>query len=320
MKRLNDELLANLKPIQLLPKALQALISYYTSGEGQALLEKLSLSGEVLCTGSGFGLFSARYAAHQCLSGGVLARYLSMNELTGYSARLFSGNSPLLIFGSAIPEDLPGKFPGSQVVQIGAEPNSVDGCLCLPIFSKGVAAETQIVNEMALAWWLAGHLAGNRMDSEKAKLQLVRQRIQLMADGAQAYFNRCADLLKYSPRWILVGPESQLPCLEFTASTLARRAGRLVPWTFSSEFEQNYTKVLDPDAAVIHFRAGDDLAFEQVLDRAEESGVVVVNVIDGFFWPHRSEAAGKSTVDLGVSSLLNIMAGQMLALSTIFGL
>lgn len=311
MKRLQNEQ-SSLTFVQNLPDALKALADYYLKGDGQRLLQGFKPGAMPLFTGTGLGWGAAHYMAQ--ISHLPAMR---LSQLQQFVPGSFEQQTPIVIFGEAPIDELQRQFAGVRLFQINKEPPENTKFAWLPTFEaqEKPLEELRVVLWMSLAWLIARKVGGADEENGLNTLQGVRQRIQLMAEGGSAYFKRCQDLLKYSPRWILLGDNLQEESLRFAALMLAKNARMLVSWALYDDFEQFYLPLIDPDAAVIHFRSERESMIDMVLDRAEEQGAVVVDVVDGFFWPHRSEAMQKMTLEPALTPILNLMAGEMLSLS-----
>ncbi|MEA5077065.1 MAG: hypothetical protein VB013_00715 [Anaerolineaceae bacterium] len=315
MKRKNLLQSTETAAVQKLPVQLKELIPYYSQGQGLETLQKLQCGTQPVFSGRGLGLLAAHYAARLCRQAGVRAAAYSVDEINTYPTGLFSEASTFVVFESVgdskivLPSNhLPLIHIGPDVIEDGSASRLLN-------FSNPQLAELELINSMSVAWLLVRHLTGVWDGSEAAMLQVVRQRAQLMAEGCEPYLARCRDLLAYSPRWILLGGEEQNEALRFTASLLAKKANRLLPWLLYEEFAENYQHLIDPDAAIIHLRSADNPDVDTLLDHAEEKGAVVVEVTEGFFAPHRSQKNMGQGVEQNLSPLLGCMAGYLLALS-----
>lgn len=315
MKPKNLQQSPQTEAVQKLPAQLKELISYYTHGQGVETLQQAKCGRLPVFSGRGFGLLAAQYAARLCRQAGIRAAAYSADEINSYPAELFSEVSAFVTFeGGEYSEIL---IPSNHQAQIyiGAAMNEGTGASQLPSFSNPQLAELGLINSMCVSWLLVRHLSGQWDGTETVKLQAIRQRAQLMADGCEPYLTRCRDLLAYSPRWILLGGEEQQEALQFTSALLAKKANRLLPWVLYKEYLENYQHLIDPDAAIIHLRSGDNASVDALLDQAEEKGAVVVEAVEGFFAPHRSQRTLSQGVEPNLTPVLGCMAGNLLALS-----
>jgi hypothetical protein len=315
MKRKNLLQNTETEAVQKLPVQLKELITYYTQGQGLEALQQVQFGSQPVFSGRGRGLLAAQYAARLCRQAGIRATTYSIEEINTYPPELFSEASTFVIFESAEYSAIALSSNLLPMIYIGPDVIEDAGVRLLPNFSNPHLAELELINSMSVAWLLVRHLTGQRDGSEVTKLQAIRQRAQLMADGFEPYLARCRDLLAYSPRWILLGGEEQHTALQFTASLLAKKANRLLPWLLYEEFAENYQHLIDPDAAIIHLRSRDNPGVDALLDQAEEKGAVVVEATEGFFAPHRSKKSMSQGVEPNLSPLLGCMAGYLLALS-----
>ncbi|MPM61218.1 hypothetical protein SDC9_108075 [bioreactor metagenome] len=315
MKRKNLHQSTETEAVQKLPVQLKELITYYTQGQGHEALRQVQFGSQPVFSGRGRGLLAAQYAACLCRQAGVRAAAYSVDEINTYPPELFSGSTAFVLFEAAGDSDIVLASNHPPLIHIGPDDIEDAGAGRLPNFSNPQLAELELINSMSVAWLLVRHLTGVWDGSEAARLQAIRQRAQLMADGYEPYLARCRDLLAYSPRWILLGGEEQNEALRFTAFQLAKKANRLLPWLLYKEYVENYQHLIDPDAAIIHLRSGDNPGVNVLLDQAEEKGAVVVEMTEGFFAPHRSQKNMGQGVETNLSPLLGCMAGYLLALS-----
>lgn len=314
MKRKNRQQNIELEPIFRLPNILKELISFYAQGQGQTAWAAMPLGAQPIFTGSGVDLLAAYYAARLCRQAGVMASAFSEAEIWCYPTELFSQVSSIVYIGESFESGLADKLGNLPCFQIKAEPR-IGAEEKKANFSSAQFGDLGLVKSMALTWLLVRKSSGHWDGSESAKLQPVRQRAQLMADGCEAFLARCRDLLKYSPRWILLGGEEQQEVMQFTSLLLAKKANRLAPWALYADYAENFQQHVDPDTAIIHFRGADDPRVDVLLDQAEENGAVVVDVTEGFFAPHRSQKNFSQGVEPNLIPLLGCMAGNLLALA-----
>ncbi len=301
------------------PKTLQTLITFYLHGDGRELLERVPAWNPPLFIGSGEMYAVARYAAQLCLRSGLRAGYMNVNEAENYPKGAFLDSALVVFFGSDLSENLSAKLANSFIVKCVDETSrsiQQGSRLFLPTFTVP-ESETASINSMCLAWLLANRITTSEKEEVWADLNEIRQRLQLMADSSRAYFDHCQELLKYSPRWVLVGDDFQQSILQFTSSQLVKRANMIVPCVSYEDYRENFSTLIDPDVAVIHFRHTGDLTFESELAAIEETGAVVIEVIDGFFWRFHQDKMASRIVDISLSPILNMAAGRMLSLSMI---
>lgn len=310
MKRKITQSNSETEAIFRLPDSLKELIAFYTMGQGQASLTNIQLGEHPVFTGRGVDFLAAQYAAGLCRQAGTRATAYSESEIRSYPEELFTNSTSLAVFGGRVEADVIEKFSHLPGYHLDADANNA---------ADGKLNELRLINTMTLAWLMVRQSSGRWDGSESATLQPIRQRARLMAEGLEPYLARCRDLLKYSPRWILLGGERQQEVMQFTASLLAKKAGRLVPWVLYDDYADNYEQLVDPDAALIHLRGSEDPAVDVLLDLAEEKGAVVVEVTEGFFGLHRSQKIIGQGIEPDLIPLLGCMAGNLLAISDQIG-
>ena len=306
MKRKSKQQNSELETVLRLPASFKALIKFYTQDQGLEALQNIQLGEQPIFTGYGNDLLTARYVARLCRQVGIKANAYLDKEIKNSPQELFSSSTSLVVFGLRTEVGQAEKLSHIPAFYLGAEAGDPE---------ENQDNFLRLIRSMALAWLMVRHNSGQWDGSENASLQSVRQRAQLMSEGCEPYLARCRDLLKYSPRWILLGDEDQQEAMQFTASMLAKNANRLVPWILYDDYVENFQQLVDPDAALIHFRGTEDRSVDILLDQAEERGAVVVEVTEGFFAPHRSQKNFSQGVDANLIPLLGCMAGNLLALS-----
>lgn len=302
------------------PQALKDLTAYYCLGDGLRLLDKLSDTNSPLFVGEGSGFLAACLAARLCLRGGVNARAVEISQAAAWPEAIFDNYSSIFWFASSNEAASPFSFNPNCLVKIISESksltinrNKVEFPLCTGDESK-IPAKTY-TNSLALAWLLSRHLTGVLDGSEEESLKRLRQRVQVMLEGKEAYFDRWQTLLAGTSHWVFVGEDLHEVSARYCSALLAEWAKIPALAVSTTEFKQNYLPLAEEGMAVVGLMGSDHSAKEEYLQQAVQSGATVLSVVEGFPLRLTEPERTSKPVEPGLAPILEAISGQLLAVS-----
>lgn len=303
------------------PQALKELSAFYCSDQGGSLFERIVVGEKIIFAGEDMDHFAVRMAAELCCRAGVDARSAGFADLAAWPASLLEQFSNVFIISrsGSDPEIKPllDRISPSHLIALTNNPDSLLATragLTLPIcagLENGPALKSG-TNMLALAWLLSRRLSKSLDGGEAEQLKRLRQRMQIMLEGQTALFEQWQTCLGGATHLIFTGSGYHALTAVQAVSTLAEWSG-VQSATFSlSSLSHNIHKLASPDLAVIVFQsAGDEN--DSVLSTLQEAGATMIRVEDGFPLPFGAKHRPLVIIADGLSPLLDILSGQLLA-------
>lgn len=313
--KLSDPENATVFEINQQVQVLHLLTSFYCTGNGRTLLERVPACSRVLFAASGNGVEFSHWAARQCLAAGLDARAVETGELAGWPETLLHSEDLLvLLCPQETDRDLLQKFGERALIFAAGRDgeNTPQGTRSLPLLTDG---EFNPLTTGALYWLLCRQLIRRLDGSEAEKLNALRQRAQLLLEGRGVLQEQWRKCLFGMDRLALFGRGSQAPAAAQTARTLSINFGVQNGLFQSLRGLDECSQWIGPGWGVICFETPSEMISESesVFSRLQTQGARCIRVIEGFPQVFSETPRPGSALDAELMVFLNLISGQIMA-------
>ena len=307
------------------PQALKQLSAFYAAESGQSLLRRIPSGERNLFVGSGSSFWAASQAARQCCLAGVDARALEAEELLSWPKKLSDQFSAIFMLApdkdcSEVGELIDIFDPAHLVVLTNqSESEFSRPVLTLPLCAghEEWDGSKTFINAAVLLWLVCRRIIQRNGAGELDPLKRLCQYIQLLLEGREALFEQWNTCLQSSTNLLFTGSGLQTAAARRVADRLTAWAGVRPMILAPDQLGARHAELTEANLNVVLFQgpseiSGRELAASLAL---QERGARLIRLKDGFPQPFLISERPAVLLDVGLSPLLNVVSGQLLAAS-----